>query len=104
MAKFSGNVGFTSQEETRPGVWEEVKTERTMRGDVLSLAMSVQSGDKVIDDINLNNRISLVADKYSYENFHNLKYIVYLGGKWKVTNVDVQRPRLILTLGGVWNE
>jgi hypothetical protein len=26
-----------------------------------------------------------------------------MGTKWKVTEAEVQRPRIILTLGGVWN-
>lgn len=103
MTKYAGLVGYVTQMETRPGIWEPVETEKQMRGDVIRLANSYESADKVNDDIILNNRISLVGDPFAYSNFTNLKFITYLGAKWKVTGIEVQRPRLICTLGGIWN-
>lgn len=108
MAKFTGLVGYVTQTETSPGIWQSIPVERKMRGDVLRLASSVTSDGRVRDgsindDIDIQQRISLVADPFSYENFSSLKYIVYMGVKWKISGVEVQRPRLILTLGGVWN-
>lgn len=108
MAKFTGLVGYVTQTETSPGIWQSIPVERKMRGDVLRLASSATSDGRVRDgsindDIDIQQRISLVADPFSYENFSSLKYIIYMGVKWKITGVEVQRPRLILTLGGVWN-
>lgn len=109
MAKFTGLVGYVTQTETSPGIWQSIPVERKMRGDVFRLASSV-TGDgrvrdgKINEDIDIQQRISLVADPFAYENFSSLKYITYMGVKWKITGVEVQRPRLILTLGGVWND
>src|SRR5699024_3840920 len=103
MAKYAGLVGYVTQEETSPGIWSPVSTEKKMRGDVIRLASSFEQGEKVNDDINLQNRISLVGDPYAFSNFTSIKYVWYLGNKWKVTGVEVSRPRLILTLGGLWN-
>jgi hypothetical protein len=30
-------------------------------------------------------------------------YVEFMGTKWKITNVEVQYPRLILSVGGVYN-
>lgn len=103
MAKFTGLVGYVTPTETSPGIWQSIPVERKMRGDVFRLASSVVGDGKINDDVDIQQRISLVADPFAYENFSNLKYVTYMGVKWKVTGVEVQRPRLILTLGGVWN-
>lgn len=103
MAKFCGVVGFAITEETRPGVWTNVITEREYYGDVLSNARRLQTIDQLNDDINVSNRISIVADAFADENFHAMRFVEFMGTVWKVSNIEVQRPRLILTLGGVYN-
>lgn len=62
-----------------------------------------EQGQSINDNITLNNSISIIADAYAYENFFAIQYVKVMGTAWKVTSVEVQRPRLILTLGGVWN-
>jgi len=105
MSKFVGLVGYTApSQEVAPGVWSEVGiTERKLKGDVIRQSKDQDLSTKVNDDITLQNRISLVADKYAYQNYQNIQYVVMDGGKWKVTAIEVARPRLILSLGGVWN-
>lgn len=105
MAKFYGEVGYRITEETAPGVWRPRLVERNYYGDVLRNRSTIyaNSNDKVNDDIHLSNEISIVADSFAYENFHNIIYVEYLGARWKVNSVVVQRPRLNLTLGGVYN-
>ena len=108
MAKFTGWVGYVTQTETSPGIWQSIPVEHKMRGDVLRLASSATNDGRIRDgsindDIDIQQRISLVADPFAYENFSSLKYVIYMGVKWKITGVEVPRPRLILTLGGVWN-
>jgi hypothetical protein len=103
MAKFYDVIGFASHEETSPGVWEEVVTERKYYGDVGRNTFKYQSSSNLNDDINISNEISIVADEYANANFHAMRYIVIMGVKWKINNIDVQRPRLILTVGGVYN-
>lgn len=103
MPKFCGMIGFCKTEETRPGIYEEVITERPYYGDLNRNSRRLQSSDKVNDDINISNEISIIADPYLRENFHTMRYVTFMGAKWKVTNVDVQYPRLSLTLGGLYN-
>ena len=61
------------------------------------------SNDGVNDDLSIANRFSIIADPNSANNFHSMKYIEYMGAKWKITNVEVQYPRLVLTIGGEFN-
>lgn len=103
MAKFYGAIGFAVTEETRPGIYEEKITERNYVGDLNRNSRRLQTGSQVNDDINISNQISIVADPYASQNFHMMRYATYMGAKWKITNVEVQYPRLILELGGVWN-
>ena len=104
MSKFSGSVGYIEMRETKPGVWEDSVKEVHYTGDLLKNVNRVQTtGDKVNDDIVLSNQVSIVADPYANQNFQSMRYIVYRGTKWKITNVEVSFPRLILTIGGVYN-
>lgn len=105
MAKFFGAIGFNEDTvETSPGVWEQQVVERQYYGDLIRNSRRLQTTDQLNDDINISNEISIVADPYANANFHSIRYVEFMGAKWKVSNVEVQFPRLILTLGGVWNE
>lgn len=103
MAKFYGKVGYADTSETAPGVWTEVITEREYYGDVLRISRRLQSTDQLNDDIIIDNEFSIVADHFAYQNFHTMRYIEWMGAKWKITKVNVQSPRLILSVGGVYN-
>ena len=104
MAKFYGPIGYAETVETKPGIWEEQITERMYSGDLLRNTSRFQTTDKLNDDINISNEISIVADPYANKNFHLMRYVEFMGTKWKISNVEVQYPRLRLTLGGVYNE
>ena len=103
MAKFYGKIGYANTVETKPGVYEEQIVERSYYGDLIRNTRRLQSSDKVNDDINISNEISIVADPYATNNFHTMRYAVFMGTKWKISNVEVSYPRLILTFGGVYN-
>lgn len=103
MAKFYGSIGYVTTVETRPGVWEEQVTERNYSGDLLQNRHMVQNADQLNDNINIANEISIVADPYANGNFYAMRYVVFMGAKWKITNVRVAYPRLILTIGGVYH-
>ena len=103
MAKFYGTIGYAITEETKPGVWEPNVTERNYYGELIRNFRKLESSGHLNDNINVVNEISIVADPFAYENFHSMLYVTYMGAKWKITNVEVQHPRLILTLGGVYN-
>lgn len=102
--KWCGSIGFSETKETKPGVWTSVVTEHKYYGDLIRNNRRLQSSsDSLNDDITISNQISIVADPYAYSNFHTIKYCEFMGTRWKVTDVDVQYPRLILSLGGVYN-
>lgn len=104
MSKYYGTIGYAKTIETTPGVWEETIIEKNYKGDVLRNARRYESADKLNDNININNQISIIADSYAYENFFSMRYITWFGSKWKITNIEVQRPRLLLTIGGIYND
>lgn len=102
MAKWFGKVGYSITDETEPGIWEETIIERDYYGDMTSDRRKRQNSGEVNDDINLANVISIVADPFAYQNYSNMAYVEIMGSKWKISDVEVQRPRLILTVGGVY--
>ena len=103
MAKWYGMIGYAETVETTPGTWDELLSERPYDGDVIRNTRKLQGAEKVNDDISIANEISVVADPFACQNFHRMRYIEFMGAKWKVSNVEVQYPRLILTIGGVYN-
>lgn len=103
MAKFYGLIGFGEAVETAPGVWEDRITERPYFGDVLRNTRRLQGTDRVNDNLNISNEISIVADPYAMTNFHSMRYVTYMNTKWKVSNVTVQYPRLVLTIGDLFH-
>lgn len=103
MAKFYGIIGYEITKETEPGIYEEHIVENTYFGDVIRNTRRLQESNKVNDNITISNQISIIADPFANNNFHAMRYIEYMGSKWKITEVEVQYPRLILTIGGVYN-
>ena len=103
MAKFYGVIGYAVTKETAPGVWTEEIAEQSYYGDLTRNMRRLQDSGDLNDDINVANEISIVADPYANANFHSMRYVAFMGAKWKISKVEVQYPRLILTLGGVYN-
>ncbi len=104
MARYFGKIGYITYNEEASGVdEEEVLIERNYYGDVITDRRKLESGIGLNDDVNINNRISIVADAYAYEHIFDMRYITWMGSKWKVTDVEVQRPRLNLSIGGLYN-
>jgi len=108
MARFSGTVGFLKTEETdpenHPGVYTEVLRERRYYGDVLSNSRRWDQNENFNDNLVINNRISIVADTFAKENLGAMKFVRWLGDVWKITNAEIQHPRIILTIGGQYHE
>ena len=108
MARFSGTVGFIRTVETdpeeHPSVYNEVFTERRYYGDVLSNSRRWDQNGNLNDNLVINNRISIVADKFATENMGAMRCVRWHGDTWKITNVELQYPRVILTIGGQYHE
>ena len=103
MGKWYGKIGFAETVKTKPGVWEELITEKEYFGDLTRNTRRLQSSSQLNDDINVANEISIVADPFANQNFHSMRYIEFMDAKWKISSVEVQYPRLILTVGGLYN-
>lgn len=103
MAKFYGVIGYAETVKGKPGVYKEKITERMYYGDLIRNTRRLQTTDQLNDNVNVANEISIVSDPFANENFHSMRYVEFMGAKWKITNVEVQYPRLILTIGGVYN-
>lgn len=103
MNRFYGAVGYGQSVESAPGAWTDVITEVSYYGNVIRNTRQLREGSLVNDDISVSNNISILADAYANENFMAIRYVTWQGSLWTVTAVEVQAPRLVLTLGGVYN-
>lgn len=105
MARFYGEVGYGEPVENPPGsgVWVDLMEEHPYTGDVVRNTRKLEGGEGLNDDVNVGNSISVVADQFADANFFKIKYVRWMGVLWKVTSVEVRRPRLILSLGSVYN-
>lgn len=105
MPKFYGVIGFSStvEDPEKSGIYKPTIVEKKYFGDLLKNVKRAESGDGINDNIVLSNQISIISDPYARENFSMIAYATFMGTRWKVTSVEVRYPRLILTLGGVYN-
>lgn len=103
MARYHGYVGYAIDVEAYPGVWESQIIEHEYYGDVIKNKMNLQQSGVINPTLTISNNISIVADAFAYENFYAIRYVTYLNKRWSVTSIEVERPRLILTLGGLYN-
>jgi hypothetical protein len=103
MAKFYGKIGFARLVEDSPGVWIEDVEERYYYGDVLASTVRYENSGNVNDNLNISNKISILSDSFANENLHSMKYIEFMATKWKINNIEILYPRLVLTIGGVYN-
>lgn len=103
MARFSGKIGYGIPTETAVDVWSDVITERAFKGEIPRDSVTQIQSDKMNDDVRHEDRISIVADAFALGNYTRIKYVERAGSLWTVTAVEVKRPRLILSLGGVYD-
>ena len=104
MAKWFGKIGYSESVETKPGVYKPQITTHEYYGDVIrNNTRWAGNPDSTNDDLTINSQISIVADPFAIDNFYSMKWIEFMGAKWKITSVEPQFPRLLISLGGVWN-
>ena len=105
MTKWYGKVGYSETVETAPGVWTSQDTVREYYGDIKrNTARWAGNSNSTNDNLTVTTQISIVADAFAIEKFHSIKWVEFMGVKWAVDSVDpTQPPRLLLTLGGVYN-
>ncbi len=104
MAKFYGRIGYTEgQTEVSPGVWKDKIVSRFYSGDVMRRSRRLEPASVVNSDLSISNELSILADPYALNHFHLMRWVEWSGTKWNVQDIEVEYPRLILTLGGVWH-
>lgn len=104
MAKYAGRIGFAETRDMGDGIYEEVIIEKPYRGDVLRyIFRHEKSQEKILDDVKISNEISIIANSYAMNNAHRMKYVTFIGARWCIASMDIQYPRINLTLGGVYN-
>lgn len=103
MAKFAGTIGFITQVENKSGLYENETVERSYTGEILQDVRRWNNAENTNDDLTLGNRFSIVADGYILDNMYAMRYMIWRGVRWSITKVELQAPRLILTVGGVYN-
>lgn len=103
MSKWYGKIGYAVTAETEPGIWEPSIIEKNYFGDMISDRRKRQNSGDGNDNISLANVISILADPFAYQNCSDIAYVEIMGTKWKVSDIEVQYPRLTLTIGGVYN-
>ena len=102
--KYCGDIGYFEIVETKPGLCEQKLVFKKAKGDIIRNTKRNQMASNINDNIIVNNSISIVADPYAREHFFNIKCARWQGTLWNVSSVEVQYPRLILELGGPYNE
>ena len=106
MNKWAGKIGFaqTVKSQTRPSVWEEEITERSYRGDVLrNYRRNETQNETPNDNFVLNNQLSVVSDTFMFDNLQYMKYVTWMNSKWSISSIEIQHPRVILEIGGIYN-
>ena len=103
--KWSGYIGYSviKEDPADSGIYKSVFTERKYYGDLIDNYKRTQDAGQVNDDIVISNKFSIIADPFALSNFHNMKYVTFMGFKWKIKSIDVQPPRLIISAGEVYN-
>lgn len=104
--KYSGIIGYviTYEDPEAPSVYRTKFVKRKAKGDVLDLSTRWQKDkDSTNDDIVLSKKISIIMDPFVAKNFSYIRYVTYMGVKWRVESATPQYPRIVLTLGGVYN-
>ncbi len=103
MPKFHGKIGYGETTEVSPGVYADLIIEYLYYGEVIRNSRQLRQGAELNEDIFVGNSISIVGNDYALKHFFAIRYVEWMGELWTVANVEIQRPRLILTLGEVYN-
>lgn len=102
MAKYYGNIGFATQVETSPGIWEDSIEPRPYKGDVLTNTRRYENSEGINDNFSISNRFSIISDAYLYSHIPALRYLEYMGAKFKISSVTIDRPRVEISVEGVY--
>lgn len=103
MAKFYGAIGYVETQETKPDVFDEVPIERMYKGELIRNTRRTENQQAINDSINISNQISILADPYARNHIFAMRYVKWMGTAWKISDVSVEYPRLVLSIGGIYH-
>lgn len=102
MAKYYGHIGFATQVESEPGIWTDVIEKRPYKGDIVRSGRRYEASENINDNFTITNSFSIISDAFLYSHIPAMRYIEYLGTKFKITSVEIERPRVTISVGGVY--
>lgn len=104
MDKFSGKIGFVSNEEIEPGIWEDIVTEKPYRGEIRKNHQNFNVTDTTSGEIKITNLFSIMGNSYAFAHVSDIRYLVWRGNRWLIDTIELRYPRLEITLkGGLYN-
>ena len=101
--RWYGRIGYGRSVTDNYGVTTEEIIEKEYYGDVIRNNRRWNDSNSINGDVQISNQISILSDPFIIANFHSIRYAEFMGVLWKVTDVEVQYPRLLLTLGGEYH-
>lgn len=102
--RYCGKIGYVvTVDDDTTGICASSTVEKVAKGDVLTNHLRVTDGVNINPDITISNRVSIVSEPFLLNNFQNIRYATWRGTKWAVESVEIALPRVILSLGGVYN-
>ena len=104
MPKCSGVIGYALAGETQPGVWTEGITEKKYIGEIVKDNRRIVDQSEINGSINISNNISIISNRFMLDNMAYMRYLTFNNSKWKISSVEIKPPRIIITLGGLYNE
>ena len=104
MPKCSGVIGYALAGETQPGVWTEGITEKKYIGEIIKDNRRIVDQGEINGSINVSNNISIISNRFMLANMEYMRYLTFNKSKWKISSVEIKPPRIIITLGGLYNE
>lgn len=102
--KYYDKIAYSYHVESEPGIFEEAYHEQYYYGDVIQNGRYIRNNDKINDDVTVNTRISVIADAALNHNFGSIRWVEFMGQKWKAESVVPEPPRLVITLGSLYHE
>ena len=104
--KWFGQIGYWTEETDPDDPFKQIHkiVEKDYYGDLIKNYKKDQSGSTINDNFRISNQISVLADPFIMGNFQHMRYVTFMGNKWKISSAEVNYPRIILDLGDLYNE
>ena len=103
MSKYVGLIGFVHNEEIEPGIYEDIVIEKKYRGDITKNYQKFAVGNTISGEVQITNQFSILGNKFAFDHVSDIRYLEWRGNRWVVDSIDIEYPRLILTVGGLYN-